>query len=315
MRFDLDAIDAPAEPAGTPRLIALADIDEDPQQPRVEFDDESLAELTATIAERGVKQPVSVRPHPSDPGRWLLNFGARRLRASKLAGKDSIPAFVDEAFDSYDQVIENEQREGLKPLELALFVQRRLALGESQAEIARRLGKSKTLITMIGALIDAPPWLLEVYRSGRCQGINELYELRRLHESDPPAVERWVANREKVSRAEVQAYKADASRSGDREPTPPAAAGSVLEGAAGGQIFSERRRVAPSAASALRQRGDSPGRVLHLHGRVAGEAVRVLLDEPPLEAAHATVELIGSSERRVVPLSGLEALRIVEVSR
>jgi len=315
MRFDLDAIDAPAEVAGAPRLIALADIDEDPQQPRREFDPSSLAELAATIAERGLKQPVSVRPHPSDPGRWMLNFGARRLRASKLAGKEQIPAFVDEAFDSYDQVIENEQREGLKPLELALFVQRHLALGESQAEIARRLGKSKTLITMIGALIDAPPWLLEVYRSGRCQGINELYELRRLHESDPPAVERWVANRGKVSRAEVQAYKADASRSDGREPMPPAAAGSVLEGAAGGQIFAERRRVAPSAASALRQRGDSPGRMLHLHGRVDDEAVRVLLDELPLEPAHVMVETIGSSKRRVVPLSGLEALRIVEVPR
>jgi len=313
MRFDLDAIDAPAEPAGTPQLIALADIDEDPQQPRSEFDLSSLAELAATIAERGLKQPVSVRPHPSDPGRWMLNFGARRLRASKLAGKGHIPAFVDEAFDSYDQVIENEQREGLKPLELALFVQRRLALGESQAEIARRLGKSKTLVTMIGALIDAPPWLLEVYRSGRCQGINELYELRRLHESDPPAVERWVTNCEKVSRAEVQAYKA--SRSDDRESTPPATAGSALDGVAGGQIFAERRRVAPSAASALRQRGDSPGRMLHLHGRVDGEAVRVLLDELPLEPAHVMVETIGSSERRVVPVSGLEALRIVEVPR
>ena len=313
MRFDLDAIDAPAEAAGAPRLIALADIDEDPQQPRSEFDPSSLAELAATIAERGLKQPVSVRAHPSDPGRWMLNFGARRLRASKLAGKDQIPAFVDASSDSYDQVIENEQREGLKPLELALFVQRRLALGESQAEIARRLGKSKTLITMIGALIDAPPWLLEVYRSGRCQGINELYELRRLHEADPPAVERWVANREKVSRAEVQAYKA--SRSDDREPTSPATAGSALDGVAGGQIFAERRRVAPSAASALRQRGDSPGRMLHLHGRVDDEAVRVLLDELPLEPAHVMVETIGSSKRRVVPLSGLEALRIVEVPR
>ncbi len=55
-----------------------------------------------------------------------------------------IPAFVDEAADSYDQVIENEQREGLRPLELAMFVKRRIAAGESQTEIARRLGKSPT---------------------------------------------------------------------------------------------------------------------------------------------------------------------------
>ena len=53
-----------------------------------------------------------------------------------------IPAFIDTTADSYDQVIENEQREGLKPLELALFVQKRLALGDKQADIAKNLGKS-----------------------------------------------------------------------------------------------------------------------------------------------------------------------------
>jgi ParB family transcriptional regulator, chromosome partitioning protein len=133
MRFDLDAIDAPQSDSGAPRSIALQDIDEDPEQPRSEFGDESLRELAATIAERGVKQPVSVRPHPKEPGRWMLNFGARRLRAAKLAGLASIPVFVDEAADSYDQVIENEQREALTPLELALFVQRRDAGGDRAA--------------------------------------------------------------------------------------------------------------------------------------------------------------------------------------
>ena len=72
----------------------------------------------------------------------MLNFGTRRLRASRLAGKADIPAFVDETANSYDQVIENEQRAGLTPMALALFVQRRLAEGDSQAEIARRLSKS-----------------------------------------------------------------------------------------------------------------------------------------------------------------------------
>jgi len=68
-----------------------------------------------------------VEPQPG--GRWILNFGARHLRAAKLAGLSEIPAFIDTAADDYDQIIENEQREGLKPLELALFVQKRLARG------------------------------------------------------------------------------------------------------------------------------------------------------------------------------------------
>jgi len=104
---DLAALDA----GGQPRLLPVDSIDEDPEQPRREFDDDSLRELAETIKARGVRSPVSVRAHPSEPGRWMLNFGARRLRASRLAGKADVPAFVDESFDSYDQVIENEQRE------------------------------------------------------------------------------------------------------------------------------------------------------------------------------------------------------------
>ena len=130
--------------------------------------------------------------HPHQPGRWLLNFGARRLRASKLAGKTEIPAFIDETADSYDQVIENEQREGLKPLELALFIQQRLAAGDSQADIARRLGKSRTFVTYATALIDAPDWLMTAYREGRCRGARELHELRSLHAVHPQPVEEWL---------------------------------------------------------------------------------------------------------------------------
>jgi ParB family chromosome partitioning protein len=93
--------------SGAPLRLPIATIDEDPDQPRQEFDDDSLAELAETIKERGVRQPVSVRAHPSEPGRWMLNFGARRLRASKLAGLSEIPAFVDQTANSVDQFIEN----------------------------------------------------------------------------------------------------------------------------------------------------------------------------------------------------------------
>src|SRR5450432_2763441 len=154
MRFDLPTMDD-APPgnvevvAGIPMMLPLDAIDEDPDQPRREFDEESLRGLAATIADKGVRQPVSVRPHPHDPGRWMLNFGARRLRASRLAGKETIPEFQDIAADSYAQVIENEQREGLRPLELAMFVKRELALGRSQSDIARLLGKSRTYITFV----------------------------------------------------------------------------------------------------------------------------------------------------------------------
>lgn len=204
----LDLLDEPAgSPAGVPLSLPAADIDEDPAQPRQEFDDESLQQLADSIAQRGVLQAISVRPHPEQPDRWMLNFGARRLRASKLAGRTEIPAFVDEAADDYDQVIENEQREGLTPLELALFVKKRFAAGDTQAEIARRMGKSQALITMVRAMIDPPDWLMQVYRSGRCRGLTELYELRRLHERDPDRAAAIVAGEAAITRGTVLAAK------------------------------------------------------------------------------------------------------------
>jgi ParB family transcriptional regulator, chromosome partitioning protein len=73
----------------------------------------------------------------------MFNYGARRLRASNLAGKAHIPSFVDQAADAYAQVIENEQREGLTPLELALFVKKRLDAGDTQQQIAQAWARAR----------------------------------------------------------------------------------------------------------------------------------------------------------------------------
>jgi ParB family transcriptional regulator, chromosome partitioning protein len=192
---------------GTPLMLPVNSIDEDPSQPRREFDADALQQLADTIAQRGVRQPISVRIHPIQPKRWIVNFGARRLRASKLAGKADIPAFIDNTANSYDQVIENEQREGLKPLELALFVQQRLALGESQADIARLLGKSRPYVTYATALIDAPDWLMATYRAGQCRGSRELHELRGLHAEHPTAAEALLSSGHLITRERIAEAK------------------------------------------------------------------------------------------------------------
>ena len=67
-------------------MLAIDAIDEDAEQPRQEFDGNALQELATPSAERGVRQPISVRADLQRPGRWTLNFGARRLRAARLAG-------------------------------------------------------------------------------------------------------------------------------------------------------------------------------------------------------------------------------------
>jgi ParB family chromosome partitioning protein len=205
----LPTLEERPEPEARPLSLRVEHLDEDPAQPRHEFDDNALLELAATIKERGVLQPISVRPHPQAPGRWLLNFGARRLRASRLAGLREIPALIDTTGDSYDQMIENEQRVGLTPLELALFVQKRLAAGDKRAEIARRLGKSRQYLTLATALIEAPEWLLDAYRQGRCRGLAELYEIRRLHGEHPRQVQAWVAATASITRDRVAILKSE----------------------------------------------------------------------------------------------------------
>ena len=86
--------------------LDLSLIDEDPNQPRTEFDPVTLQELSDTIRLRGVKTPISVHPHPQIEGRFIINHGARRFRASILAKKKTIPAFIDTDYSKVDQMIE-----------------------------------------------------------------------------------------------------------------------------------------------------------------------------------------------------------------
>lgn len=333
MALSLDGLDLLAPggvpESGAPLRLPIASIDEDPDQPRQEFDDESLAELAATIRDRGVRQPVSVRERPNHPGRWRLNFGARRLRAAKLAGLSDIPAFVDNAADSYDQVIENEQREGLTPLELALFVQRRLRTGESQADIAHRLGKSRGYLTFIGALIDAPDWLMDLYRNGRCRGLAELYELRRLHETDPQAVDGWLASAPKLTRTEVQRFKdklqnPEAIGPSISQPVKPSSApASALKVlTASPASASEPAAKAAPADTMNRAVKRDPGEAVKprsrlvalgfatLWARYDGAEVIVDLTAVPNAEGLVYVTRAGASERRAVEAAQLTLLRV-----
>jgi ParB family transcriptional regulator, chromosome partitioning protein len=324
---DLGLLDAPlpVTGAGSPLVLPIAQIDEDPDQPRTAFDPDALKQLADTIAQRGVRQPISVRPHAEVAGRWVLNFGARRLRASVLAGCTEIPAFVDATANSYDQVIENEQREGLQPLELALFVQRRLATGDSQSEIARRLGKGRAYVTYAMALIDAPEALMAAYREGRCRGLRELYELRRLHDTAPATVAAWLGSADAVTRADLQALKARLHTT-ELAAARPASTVSVVaspgvplthdpKGARGG----ERRaagiqgvrgvRSSPSTAQGQRDAVCGAG-VVTLFASYDGAEVVVDLSAVPGEAgAVFVVQQIGG-ERFAVPAAQVHLVRV-----
>jgi ParB family chromosome partitioning protein len=197
-----------AEVLGRPLQIQVKDIDEDPGQPRQEFSAESMEELESSVRLHGVKTPISIRPHPTEQKRWILNFGARRLRASKAVGKATIPAFVDRSHTDYQQVIENLQREDLKPRELAIFIKRKMDEGEKQAQIAELLGVNRSMVTNHLALIDPPACIDEIYTSGKCSSAKTLYDLRNLHKEFPKEVERWCSADQEITRATVSALSA-----------------------------------------------------------------------------------------------------------
>lgn len=303
---DLAALDAPSPTAsGQPLLLAVSDIDEDPEQPRREFDANALQELAETIRERGVRQPISVRPNLQASGRWVINFGARRLRASKLAGLATIPAFIDTTADSYDQVIENEQREGLRPLELALFVQKRLALGDRQADIAKHLGKSRQWVTLTTALIDAPDWLLQAYREGRCRGMNELYELRRLHGEHAAAVEAWATAQEPITRDRIAELRAELARSVGVD------AASVRAPAASGQqspLGDDRDDVSIKGIDALHAARSTHRRI---HVEFEGQDYQLVVSVAPDQPGHLYVRPLVGGPRRLAPASALKLLGFV----
>ena len=188
---------------GQPLLVPTDCLDEDPANPRTEFPDEELAELAQDVALRGILQPIVVR-RAGDGGRYRVLFGAKRLRAAKRAALKLVPVVIgSEAHDVYAQVAENQKRHGLTPLDLARFMRSRTDAGESNAEIARRMGIDLTSVAHHLALLTLPPELDEAFRSGRCTSPRTLYELAKLQKTKPERVKAIVSGEGEITRKAV----------------------------------------------------------------------------------------------------------------
>jgi ParB family chromosome partitioning protein len=139
-----------------------------PRQPRTEFDEQALIELSESIASRGLLQPIVVRPLPG--GEYELVAGERRLRASKLAGLELLPAVVRDAEDweRLDLALaENMARVDLNPIEearaCAMLVE---DLGITKQEVGRRVGKSRVAVSNLVRLLELPDEALELIETG-----------------------------------------------------------------------------------------------------------------------------------------------------
>lgn len=159
---------SPGEGGAVLQDVPVADITPNPNQPRVHFDEESLAELTASIQQIGVLQPVLVRPVGSG---FELIAGERRWRAAGRAGLATIPAIVrtsDDLASVEHALIENLHRQDLTPLEEAAAYQQLVEDFElTHEQVADRVGKSRSAITNTLRLLGLPPGIQHLLADGR----------------------------------------------------------------------------------------------------------------------------------------------------
>ena len=203
------------------RRIPVDLIDPNPKQPRTSFGDEALQGLAESVKERGILQPVLVRPLAG--GRYALSAGERRWRAAQLAGLEEVPALVrdrDDAEALEVALIENMAREDLSPVEearaCAALVEE---LGLTREDVGRRVGRSRVAVSNLIRLLDLPDEVLAVLDAGDLtEGHGRALLLAEDHADRRRLAREAVAGEWSVRTLEARAREAGkpAARSGGR---------------------------------------------------------------------------------------------------
>jgi ParB family chromosome partitioning protein len=160
------------------RLVPIDKIDPNPDQPRTDIGD--LTELTASISEKGVLEPLLVKP---TMGRWMIIAGERRWRAATAAGLTEVPCIemdVDESAVAEIALIENMQRKDLTPWEeadgLRALCER---FGYTHEDVARKVGKSRSTVTEALSIASIPKEIREICRSSEITSKSLLLQIVR----------------------------------------------------------------------------------------------------------------------------------------
>lgn len=156
--FGTENVTAKVAPMSHMAQIEIDKIDPNPSQPRTAFDEEALHELADSIRQLGIIQPITVRRTAGD--RYLIISGERRWRASRMAGLETLPAYVREADDESLHamaLVENIQRQDLNAIEIALGMQRLIdECGLTQEQMADRVGKKRSTVSNYMRLLALP---------------------------------------------------------------------------------------------------------------------------------------------------------------
>ncbi len=203
----LDSVFTPSLQDAPVKPVAKAPIDqfiEDPENPRFEYKDDP--DFDASIKEYGILQPLVVR-YDNLIDKFIIRFGSRRYRAALRVGLEEAPYIITEdprQFDDYAQVDVNEQRAGLTPLEMAVFIMKKKNKGEKLKAIAKRLKKDPGSMTHYLSLIDMPKFILELYESHKCRSPAFLYKLRKMYELNADCVTMLCNQHSEITKTTVE---------------------------------------------------------------------------------------------------------------
>ncbi len=168
---DVDGEAAALERARSGRRVPIEFLTPNPNNPRKSFAPEDLESLAASIGERGIVQPILVRPNAEDPDRYEIIAGERRWRAAQRAGLHEVPVIVHEVSDKESlelAIVENVQRSDLNPIEEAAGYQQLIdGFGYSQGEIANAIGKSRPHVANTLRLLKLPQSVQSYLREGK----------------------------------------------------------------------------------------------------------------------------------------------------
>ena len=180
----------------------------DPNQPRKNFDEAALQELADDLKKNGLIQPIVVREDPDNVGKFIVVAGERRLKAAKLAGFKKIRSILstyDNSQLGYVQIAENAKRDNLKFYEMAEFIVSRADAGEKQADIAEKLGTSKSQVNLYMIWKDAPELLKDA--KDKFNAIRAFYDAVKLYEEHPDEISDFIEKNENISKSDISNFR------------------------------------------------------------------------------------------------------------
>ena len=195
--------------------LPIDKIEPNPDQPRNQFDEDTLQELSDSIKQYGMLQPILVTPKDDF---YEIIAGERRWRAAKLAGLEEIPAIIredDEQKNREIALIENIQREDLNPYEKALGIRNLMdKYGLTQEEVSKRIGKSRSAVSNTVRILNLAPDVLELVKEGKlseghCKALAAITDQKRQYEMAIRMIERGESVRQaeqKNLRAKKEKY-------------------------------------------------------------------------------------------------------------